>query len=107
MADTRRVSDEIVRQVEEDLRPGNVRGAAHDARVEVVNHDRPTDPDALRALRIQQAEDAVAAAQAKVDKQRRFVETAPDSRADRARAHLKGAEKALADAIATQQRLAK
>lgn len=58
--------------------------------VEVVDHDVPTDPDALAATRIEQADAAVDSAKAKVAKQT---------------AHLKAAKEALAQATAARKEL--
>jgi hypothetical protein len=58
--------------------------------VHVVNHDVPTDPDALKATRIEQADAAVASAKAKVERQQQ---------------HLKAAKEALAQATAARKEL--
>jgi len=80
-------------------------GVAHSAMVMVVNHDVPTDPVKLRARQIADADAAVASARSKVEKLTRFVATAPKDSKERQRAHLKGAEIALAEAIAERERI--
>lgn len=81
-------------------------GAALDATVHVVNHDVPTDPVALRGLRLKQADDAIESARRKIIKQRQHIEGSTGARRKKLQAHLADAEQALAEAIAAKQRLA-
>jgi hypothetical protein len=80
-------------------------GAAHTPMIEVVNNDVPTDPVKLRKTQLAHADAAIASAKAKVAKLKQFVATAPRGRKEAQRAHLKGAEKALAEAIAAKERI--
>lgn len=80
-------------------------GSAHTAMIEVVDHAPPTDPKKLRAKRLKQADAAIASAKAKIVKQRKHVSNAPYGRKTAQRAHLKGAEQALAEAIAAKERI--
>lgn len=82
-------------------------GSSHTAMIEVVDHDAPTDPKQLRATRLKQADAAIKAAKAKITKLKRFISSAATPAVERRqRAHLKGAEKALAQAIADKERIA-
>lgn len=82
-----------------------VRAAAHSPMVEVVNNDVPTDPKKLKATQRAQADARIKAAKAKVAKLKQFVATAPKGHKETQRAHLKGAEQALAQAIAAKERI--
>lgn len=78
-------------------------GSAHTAMIAVVNHDVPTDPAQVRARQIAVADAAVASAEAKVRKLTAFASSLPKSKQAKQRAHLVGANKALAEAIATRK----
>jgi hypothetical protein len=78
-------------------------GGAHDAMFEAVEHDVPTDPVKLRKTQLAHADAAVQAAQAKLEKLTKMVKGAPHGTKTRLDAHLKGAQKALAQAIADKQ----
>lgn len=78
-------------------------GSAHTAMIEVVDHDVPTDPVQLRKLRLEQANAAIASAKRKVMKLTGFVRVAPKGHKAKQQAHLRAAEKALAEAIAHKE----
>lgn len=78
-------------------------GSAHTSMIEVVDHDVPTDPVKLRKLRIAQANEAIAAAQRKIAKLTGFIRLAPKGHKAKQQAHLRAAEKALAEAIAHKE----
>lgn len=81
-------------------------GKARSPAVSVVNNDVPTDPVALAALRIEQADAAVASAERKVAKQEAHLAAAEGKgKKDRQRGHLKAAQEALAQAIAQRKEL--
>jgi len=84
---------------------GAGKGASHAPAVGVVNHDVPTDPARLRATRIEQADAAVASAQAKVDRQKAHVASSTGDKQDKQRAHLEAAQEALAQATAARKEL--
>jgi hypothetical protein len=79
------------------------RGGAYDAIFEAVDHDVPTDPVKLRKTQLAHVEAAVKAAQSKLDKLTRLLASAPKEQKDRQRAHVEGAKKALAQAIADKK----
>jgi hypothetical protein len=81
------------------------KGGAYDAIFEAVDHDVPTDPVKLRKTQLANATAAVKAAKTKVDKLTRFLASAPKQQKVRLRAHLDGAKKALAQAIADKERI--
>jgi hypothetical protein len=80
-------------------------GKASTPAVIVVNHAEPTDQRKLHGLRMKQADAAVAAAEAAVDRATEHLEEAPKEKKTRQRAHLKGAKDALAQATAARKEL--
>jgi len=79
-------------------------GSAQPPMVSVVNHDVPTDPVALRAKRLEQAEAAIAAARSKIERQEQHLAAAVNkAKKDRAKSHLAAAKKALAQATAHKE----
>jgi hypothetical protein len=81
------------------------KGAAQKPTVMVVNNDVPTDPKAVKAALIAQADAAIAGAEAKVAKQEEFVATTSGEKQKRQKQHLAGAKEALAQAIAERKEL--
>lgn len=73
--------------------------------VSVVNHDAPTDPVKLRKRLIAAADAAVKSVETKVERQKQHLATAAKDGKARQRAHLKGAEEALAQATAARKEL--
>lgn len=80
-------------------------GGAYDAIFEAVDHDVPTDPVKLRKTQLAHADAAIKAAKSKVAKLSAMVKGAPHGTKTRLDAHLKGAQKALAQAIADKERI--
>ena len=82
------------------------KGEARPPAVRVKNRDVPTDPDLLRARRIEQADFAVASAERKIAKQEQHLADAQDKgKQQRQRGHLKAAQEALAQATAVRKEL--
>jgi hypothetical protein len=73
--------------------------------VSVVNHDVPTDPVKQRKRLIADADAGVKSAELKIVKQKQHLATAGKDKKDQQRAHLEGAQKALAQAIAARKEL--
>lgn len=81
------------------------KGKASKPTVKVVNNAPPTDPDKLRELRIEQADAAVASAEAAVARLTALLEAVPTEKKARQRGHLKAAKEALAQATAARKEL--
>jgi|GEM_PF-3871710 len=80
-------------------------GVVRPPAVSVVNHDVPTDKKQLRALRITQADAAVASAERAVARLTELLASAPKGKQARQRGHLKVAQEALAQATAARKEL--
>lgn len=78
-------------------------GKAFRPTVSVVNHDVPSDPIERRALALAQADRAIEGARLKIERQKQHLATAVKGKQERQRAHLKGAQEALAQAIAAKE----
>lgn len=80
-------------------------GSSRPPAVKVENHAPPTDPDVLHGTRVQQADAAVASAEAKVERQEQHVAVTSGAKKKRQSEHLKAAKEALAEAIAARKEL--
>ena len=79
--------------------------ASHPPAVMVVDNDVPTDPEAVKAALIAQADAAIVGAEAKVARQEEHVAGSAGEKQERQKEHLKGAKEALAQAIAARKEL--
>lgn len=80
-------------------------GAAFSPMVSTVDHDVPSDPNELRKRREAEADANIASLQAKVKRQKEHLAGATTKeQKERLRAHLKGAEDALAQATAARKK---
>ena len=94
------------------ITPGTGAGTAYNPMVKIENNTAPTDPAVIARIKVErraaaraQAQRAVEAAQAKVKVMEAHLAGAEtEDKRERQRAHLKGAQEALAAALAEQKK---